>query len=538
MYSGCMKKEKIIFLLGSFFAGFALMVIELLAVRIMAPMVGASVFTWTSAIGTMLLGLSVGSYLGGIIADKCPQKNILAFSFLISSFFVAIIPVATYFSNDFLDAQNGIFILNLLLSTSIFFLPALFLGAIQPIIVKLYSRNLETLGKGYGLLSAFWSLGSILGVFLTGFYFMSHFGILFIVYGIASLLFVLGIVFFCQKQEHKARASLILFFAFTLGIIFSITWYRGILSSKKESPFFEKDSAYYHIKVIDAPFGRMGMSRFLFLDADMHSVEPKTSTENALYTDVYPVFGIMKKNIGSIHVIGGGAYTLPKLFARHYKDAKVSVSEIDKEVERTAERYFDLDTSLIRTDYNDPRYAFRTERASYDIIFGDAYNSFISVPWHLLTYEFNEQVKKRLNHDGIYAVNIVSATEGENSLLFKGVYKTFSKTFPNNTILSFSKNPSDPQNVTFIGSLSYEPINRDAVNRMLNNTFNKTATNARIVDTKNLQSKNDGVFLTDNFAPVENLTLPLIKNYFPSYFDFYKNVFGGKFLLSYRHAKE
>lgn len=528
------KKEGMVFLAGSFLAGFALMVIELLAVRIMAPLVGASVFTWTSAIGTTLLGLSVGAYVGGRIADVFPQKTTLGFSFLASSLSVAAIPLLGYASSDLLRAYSGIFTLNLLLAGMLFLIPALFLGCIQPIVVKLYSKNHGTLGEEYGLLSALWSAGSILGVFLTGFYLVSHFGILSILYGIAALLFVLGAVFFYNNTEKRTRRMHRVFTVLVLILILFVVSYNMLLSSRKESAMYEKNSAYYHIKVIDAPFEQAGLSRFLFLDADAHSIEPKTGKKSLLYTDVYPIFGDMKDTIQTIHVIGGGAYTLPKELSQYYKGSEVSVSEIDPDVQKTAEEYFGLDSSVIHTDYNDPRYYFRLSNTSYDLIFGDAYNSFISVPGHLLTYEFNEMAKQHLNPGGIYAINIASATKGEESLLFQSVYKTFIKTFPNTIVVAFSPDPLAMQNIILVGSISSKPIDRALVSRALDTTFNQERVMARIVSEEELLSQKDGVFLTDNFAPVENLVLPAVEGYFGDYFNFYKKFLEEKLFLSYK----
>ncbi len=521
------KKEETIFLAGSFFAGFALMVIELLAVRIMAPLVGASVFTWTSAIGTTLLGLTIGSYAGGRIADTFPQKSTLGISFLASSLSVALIPISLYAASGILGAYRGIFFLNLLLSFALFFIPALVLGTIQPIIVKLYSKNLNTLGEEYGLLSSLWSAGSILGVFLTGFYLVSYFGILSIVYGVAATLFALGAVFFYQNKNERTRGVNTFFNILILAFIFSVVSYNVLLSFRKDSALYEKNSAYYHIKVMDAPFGQAGLSRFLFLDADAHSIEPKTGKKSLLYTDIYPIFGAMKDTIRAIHVIGGGAYTLPKEFSRYYTGASVSVSEIDPDVTKTAERYFGLDSSVISTDHNDPRYSFRLSSSSYDLIFGDAYNSFISVPGHLLTYEFNELVKKRLNKDGVYALNMISATQGKESLLFQSAYKTFVKTFPNTIVIAFSSDPFVVQNIILVGSISSKPIDRASASRALD----AARIAARIVPEEELRLQKDGVFLTDNFAPVENLMLPAVEGYFGAYLEFYKPFLGEKLFL-------
>jgi len=45
----------------------------------MAPYVGVSLYTWTSIIGVVLAGISIGAYLGGMLADRFqPPKPWLA----------------------------------------------------------------------------------------------------------------------------------------------------------------------------------------------------------------------------------------------------------------------------------------------------------------------------------------------------------------------------------------------------------------------------------------------------------------------------
>lgn len=56
----------------AFTASFCTLVIEIVAGRILAPFVGVSLYTWTSIIGVVLAGISIGAYLGGKLADRFP----------------------------------------------------------------------------------------------------------------------------------------------------------------------------------------------------------------------------------------------------------------------------------------------------------------------------------------------------------------------------------------------------------------------------------------------------------------------------------
>ncbi len=68
------------------------MVIELIAARILAPYIGVSLYTWTSIIGVILAGITLGNYLGGKIADRYPSPLMLVAIFLVGSLLTIAIP--------------------------------------------------------------------------------------------------------------------------------------------------------------------------------------------------------------------------------------------------------------------------------------------------------------------------------------------------------------------------------------------------------------------------------------------------------------
>ncbi|HBP84126.1 MAG TPA: hypothetical protein DD661_03725, partial [Gammaproteobacteria bacterium] len=53
-----------------FLSSAILLVIEITAGRLIAPYVGVSIYSWTSIIGVILAGLSLGNWLGGRWADR------------------------------------------------------------------------------------------------------------------------------------------------------------------------------------------------------------------------------------------------------------------------------------------------------------------------------------------------------------------------------------------------------------------------------------------------------------------------------------
>src|SRR5262245_17778928 len=83
-----------------FVSSFCMMVIELVAGRIIARHLGASLYTWTSIIGVVLGGIAIGNYVGGRLADRFSARRTLALLFVLSSASCASIAVTNSLAAD------------------------------------------------------------------------------------------------------------------------------------------------------------------------------------------------------------------------------------------------------------------------------------------------------------------------------------------------------------------------------------------------------------------------------------------------------
>src|SRR5437879_6114882 len=61
-----------------FLANAALLVLQLVASRLLAPFIGSDLYTWTSIIGVFLAGIALGNAYGGKLADRYPSPRTLA----------------------------------------------------------------------------------------------------------------------------------------------------------------------------------------------------------------------------------------------------------------------------------------------------------------------------------------------------------------------------------------------------------------------------------------------------------------------------
>jgi len=179
----------------AFLGNGCLLVLELVAGRILAPTVGVSLYTWTAVIGVVLAGISLGSWLGGKLADRRPGRSILSIQFLLSAVASALVLIF----DSSLDSVAAPFSWPTIwqvvwLTTIVFFLPSVLIGTITPMIVKLALQSLEVTGRVVGRIRAAAELGAIAGVFLTGFVLIEAFGTRSIVAAVSITLLLLGVL--------------------------------------------------------------------------------------------------------------------------------------------------------------------------------------------------------------------------------------------------------------------------------------------------------------------------------------------------------
>lgn len=506
------KQNYLLFL--SFITGFSVMVIELTATRIIAPILGSSIYTWTSVIGIILLGSAIGNHTGGKIIDKYNKLSTVAYFFAAASIFVLFVtPIANFTSGSLLKFDS-LWFATLTATSAFFFIPAFLLGSIYPMIAKQLLNKSNNLGQRAGTLSAIWSAGSIVGTFATGFYFTGHIGSKGTLLTISILLFACCLFLFLDL-----KTKIKVFFLY----IIILTFYFGAINrfNPDATTVYHKESSYYDIKVIDKTFSSLGKARILFLDAGSHNIKSLSNKKSDSYVNFYPVFSIFNKEIRDIAMIGGGALEMSENFKNYYPDANILTAEIDPEVIKTAKKYFGTSEYIIQnTTPVDGRVFLSKSTKKYDIIFSDAYNSFISVPWHLTTKEFFQLSKEKLSTNGMFAMNFISAQQGNNSEFYKSLIATFSSVYDNYYIFTYGNDPTATENIVLVGLNSSSHMPSGVVSSKLLDLDGGTELANHLLKNNIPDFSSDSIVLTDDFAPVDRLMMPSINAYFGPYLDF------------------
>lgn len=493
------------FIIFSFLTGFSVMVVELTATRVISPIVGNSIYTWTTIIGTVLLGGALGNHYGGRWADKRQDSFPAAALFLASGILVMFVPLLADNVQKVVSLVSLLWLAVLEISFLLFLLPSFLLGMIYPMLFKRYMTAVETVGREVGTFAASWSAGSIAGTFLTGFFFIGYLGTKNTLLSISALLFVASFSFFDKTARYKA--SFVYLMAASVYFFLS----NALIT---QAAVYEGESDYYKIKVVDSTRPLDGKVRTLYLDADSHSIESASGNQLDIYTGLAPAFSAFNGNIKDVMVIGGGSLELSANFKKNFPDSNVTTLEIDKQVTQVADRYFNISDYIIRNTVEaDGRAYLAKGDRKYDVIFSDAYNSYISVPWHLSTREFFAEAKRKLNLGGVFAVNFISAKEGKSAGFYQSMLKTFTQVFDNYYVFSYGNSVLDIQNIVLVGLDCPQRISVEDMRARLGKLSKEVNLTAHY-NAENISPKEDAILLTDDFAPTDRLMMPIMDSYF------------------------
>ncbi|MEM8745331.1 MAG: fused MFS/spermidine synthase [Actinomycetota bacterium] len=180
------------------------LVLEILAGRLMAPYVGVSLETFTGIIGTILAGIAVGAWAGGVAADRVDPRRLLG-PLLVAGGVLAIatIPIVRVLGESG-GSAGGVRIIVL---TAFGFLPsATVLSAVPPAVVKLQLRDLDSTGATVGQLSAWGTVGALFGTFFTGYVLVAAAAVTTLIVTVGVVLVIGGLVLFVLDRRTARTA--------------------------------------------------------------------------------------------------------------------------------------------------------------------------------------------------------------------------------------------------------------------------------------------------------------------------------------------
>ncbi len=500
----------------TFIASFCTLVIEIVAGRIMAPYVGVSLYTWTSIIGVVLAGISIGAYLGGKLADRYPQRRTLGWLLFLSGIATLLIaPVTNIAGYHF---PTTLMLRILIVTTLTFFIPSCILGMISPVVVKLALRNIETAGNIVGKIYAFSTFGSIIGTFAAGFFLISWMGTRHIIMSMGGILILTAIAWGSLLKTKMAAVGFLLLPSVVIWGAHNIA-FRPHLDSYTD---YYKESDYFTIKVKQATSsdGKTPL-KALVLDNLIHSYVNLSDPLHIEYKYEKIYSEVLQWKFGRNDTfmsltIGGGGYTFPRYMEVFYPKATIEVVEIDPEVTRVVYQHLGLPKDTrIRTYNEDGRWFVMNCKGRYDLIFVDAYND-LSIPYHLTTVEFAQLLKNILTPNGVILTNIIDNFQRGSFLpsTIRTLREVFGK--ENVHVISISPNFESIGSATFIVLAGNGDLKMRDFESFVISSFGDRAASAVVPENlvEQFMKRSYSVVLRDDYAPVDNLIAPVFDERF------------------------
>ena len=390
----------------AFFSGMTVLAVEITASRLLAPFFGTSTIIWAVVIGLTLLYLSIGYWLGGRLADRRPQQATLFHIIAIAAFLVGLVPFLARpvlgLSSQAIAALNGgLFFGSLFGVLLLLAVPLTMLGMVSPFAIRLVTHDVQQAGRRAGQVFALSTVGSILGAFLPVLVLVPSVGTRSTFLIFAAILLGLALL----ATRVRARQGLYAVFLVIL-IVLWITVQPGAVRPA-DGLVYESESALQFIQVINSP--TQGRRLVLNEGIGTHSIY---NPERLLTDGPWDYFLIAPQvarqppdELGALLIIGLGGGTVAKQYAAVYgAGVRIDGVELDPEVIDVGRRFFDMREPNLNAVAADGRtYLQHTDRR-YDVIAVDAYRQ-PYIPFHLVTREFFEEARARLEPNGVLALN-------------------------------------------------------------------------------------------------------------------------------------
>ena len=418
----------------------AVLVLEILAGRLVAPYVGVSIETFTGVIGTILAGIALGSAVGGRLADRRDARHLIGPAVVAGGILALLALPAVSVLGPVVTGGGPVAIVAL--AAGAFFAPAVVLSAVSPMAAKLRLASLDETGAVVGGLSAAGTAGALFGTFATGFVLVAAVPTRPLVLALGTALVLAGAALWWWLSTRPPVAGVLGALMLAAG--------SGIASSGP----CEQHTVYYCARVEADP--ARPSARVLMLDTLRHSyvdLDDPTYLEFRyvrLFADVVDAEMRSNEPVDALH-LGGGGFTFPRYLAATRPGSTSLVLEIDPGLVDLATDKLGLETGPdLRVEVGDARTAVaELPDDSYDVAVGDAFGG-LSVPWHLATVQVARELRRVLRPAGVYVANVI---DGGPDRLVRAETATLRAVFTHVAVIAPPRSEGDgPANYVLVAS--------------------------------------------------------------------------------------
>jgi predicted membrane-bound spermidine synthase len=384
--------------------------------RQLVPFVGNSVVIMSFVVGIFLAALSAGYWLGGM-----HEKNHL--QILHRNLFIAASLVGVFFSYPAIDfAYSHLQSLNLhiLASTSIYLSFALFpivflLGQTIPLMTNLLKKN--TVSQITGTALAINTIGSVLGSALTSLVLFYYLGMGATLILDITILFIITFIIIGHKNKtaHLSFAICSMVLAIYLNI-------------DQERQRFVKTTNYANYAVLLQNTSSYDLTMFEINRSSSSGIYQYKGKEFAFKYVEKIKKGMLELGVknSTVLVLGAGGFTLSK---NDRLNNDYTYVDIDPQIADIAQTHFLNSQINGRFIAEDARTYTQNNKIKYDAVVVDLFSNYYSIPWHLTTKEFMDNVANSAKEGGYVFINTI-VKKGFSDKYSQGLHNTITATFP------------------------------------------------------------------------------------------------------------
>src|SRR5688572_3206535 len=398
------------------------MIVELAAVRLLAPWFGSSQTVWTNVIAVILLALSLGYVLGGRLTTLAHPLTALSMVLVVAGTWVLGLPwlapmAARRLLPEGLALQEMAQLVgrgSLAVAGLAFLPPAILLGTVCPLVFECFAQARQlSAGRAGGAVLFASTAGSLVGVFCTSHLFIPELGLRKTFWLAGGVLIACGLITSAIQRSPRPFLMLSLLLP-SAGVIFLPTASPRLMEGTRI--LAQRESSYQSLWVVEDS-GRTPVLRYLQVNEALDSFQSAWQPNEGLlpagfyFNDfLLPAAWSASRDPWAVLVLGLGAGSVVRVFSRdHWSEATFLGIEIDPAIVELGRDFFDLDDSTGRLEVHagvDARVALRAVARSFDQVVIDCYTNQFEIPAHLCTREFFAEVRSKLNPGGWLTANL------------------------------------------------------------------------------------------------------------------------------------
>lgn len=438
-----------VIIVGFAVSGFVALSYEVIWSRVLALIIGSSVYAFSIMLTTFLVGLAGGAVLASRLVDRI-RRPVRAFAHIEVGVGVTSL-IGAYLFNDlpyvfvqlyrWVDSSSfGILLFaRFLVASLVIIIPTLLLGALFPLVVKIVSagRRAHTTGRTVGDAYAANTIGAIGGSFASGFVLVPWLGLLGSLKLCVALNFVVASAAFLVAQDniffHRRTRARRAFGTAPLGAALSTLLIVGVgFAGPPWDPEVMSSAVYrYAPSLVDKSkqelfdFLKRGQGETIFYKEGITATvavqrqnggrvlkvngKPEASTAGDMPTQILigalPL--LVRERTDDVLLIGlGSGVTLGSV--EQFPVRRVTCVELEPAVIEASRHFEDinnhpLDDPRLRLISNDGRNFIYTTDEKFDVIVSEPSNPWVTGVANLFTLEYFRRGAERLKDGGLFS---------------------------------------------------------------------------------------------------------------------------------------